>query len=97
MPAFITTFVDSIKGLWGRLNTLQRIAVAGGAVAVVACVIGLSLWAGRVEYKVLYSNLGPEDASSVIKALQADKITYQLADNGATILVPQEAKHCHIP
>ncbi len=90
MPAFITTFVDSIKGLWGRLNTLQRIAVAGGAVAVVACVIGLSLWAGRVEYKVLYSNLGPEDASSVIKALQADKITYQLADNGATILVPQE-------
>ena len=90
MPAFITTFVDSIKGLWGRLNTLQRIAVAGGAVAVVACVIGLSLWAGRVEYKVLYSNLGQEDASSVIKALQADKITYQLADNGATILVPQE-------
>ena len=90
MPAFITTFVDSIKGLWGRLNKHQRIAVAGGAVAVVACVIGLSLWAGRVEYKVLYSNLGPEDASSVIKALQADKITYQLADNGATILVPQE-------
>lgn len=90
MPAFITNLVDSIRGFWGRLNTLQRVAVAGGAVAVVACVIGLSLWAGRVEYKVLYSNLGPEDASSVIKALQADKITYQLADNGATILVPQE-------
>lgn len=90
MPAFITNLVDSIRGFWGRLNTIQRVAVAGGAVAVVACVIGLSLWAGRVEYKVLYSNLGPEDASSVIKALQADKITYQLADNGATILVPQE-------
>lgn len=90
MPTFITNLVDNLKGLWTRLNMIQRIAVASGAVILVAGAIGLSLWAGRVEYKVLYSNLGPEDASSVIKALQADKITYQLTDNGSTILVPQE-------
>ncbi|MDE7371971.1 MAG: flagellar M-ring protein FliF [Desulfovibrio sp.] len=90
MPTFITNLVDNLKGLWARLNMIQRVAVAGGAVALVACAIGLSLWAGRVEYKVLYSNLGPEDASSVVKALQADKTPYQLADNGTTILVPQD-------
>lgn len=88
MPTFIVNLAENLKGIWGRLSMIQRVAVAGGAVAIVACAIGLSLWASRVEYKVLYSNLGPEDASSVVKALQADKITYQLADNGATILVP---------
>ena len=90
MPTFMTNLADNLKGIWGRLSMIQRVAVAGGAVGIVACAIGLSLWASRVEYKVLYSNLGPEDASSVVKALQADKIAYQLVDNGTTILVPQD-------
>lgn len=53
-------------------------------------VIGMSIWLTRPEYKVLYSNLGPEDASVVIKTLQGDKVAYRITDNGATIMVPQE-------
>ena len=90
MPAFFTNFVDIIKGFWGRMSMIQRVAVAGGAVALLSAVIGLSVWLSRPEYRVLYSNLGAEDASHVIKALQTDKIPYQLADNGATIMVPRE-------
>ncbi len=90
MPAFMENIANNLKQFWSKLGMVQRIAIASGAVLAVACAIGLSLYLSRVEYKVLYSNLGPEDASSVVKALQADKIRYQLADNGATILVPQE-------
>ena len=90
MPAFIANFVDTLKGIWSKMSVIQRVAVAGGAVALLAAVIGLSVWVGRPEYRVLYSNLGAEDASHVVKALQTDKIPYQLADNGATIMVPKE-------
>lgn len=90
MPAFITRFVDAVKGLLGRMSLWQRMALAGGAVALLAGLIGLYVWLGRPEYRVLYSNLGPEDASHVVKALQTDKVPYQLADNGATIMVPRE-------
>ena len=91
---------------------IQRVAVAGGAVALLSVIIGLSIWLGRPEYRVLYSNLGPEDASHVVKALQTDKIPYQLADNGATIRgvrtdkkqrqqhtiqSPAEYQSCHAP
>ncbi|CAK7053833.1 MAG: Flagellar M-ring protein [Desulfovibrio sp.] len=90
MPAFIQQFVNSFKAVWARMSQLQRMAAAGGAVALLAAIIGLSIWMGRPEYRVLYSNLGPEDASVVVKALQADKVVYRITDNGATIMVPQE-------
>lgn len=90
MPAFIQQFVNSFTAIWAKMSPLQRIASVGGAVGLLAAVIGLSIWLSRPEYRVLYSNLGPEDASVVVKALQGDKVAYRIADNGATILVPQE-------
>ncbi|MBQ3059962.1 MAG: flagellar M-ring protein FliF [Desulfovibrio sp.] len=90
MPAFLTKIVDGLKSFWNKLNLVQRIAAAASMVVLLALLIGLSIWAGRPEYKVLYSNLGPEDASVVVKALQADKVPYQLTDNGGTIMVPQD-------
>ena len=90
MPAFIQQFVNALAAIWAKMSPLQRIASVGGAVGLLAAVIGLSIWLSRPEYKVLYSNLGPEDASVVIKTLQGDKVAYRITDNGATIMVPQE-------
>ena len=90
MPAFIQQFVNALAAIWAKMSPLQRIASVGGAVGLLAAVIGMSIWLSRPEYKVLYSNLGPEDASVVIKTLQGDKVAYRITDNGATIMVPQE-------
>ena len=90
MPAFIQQFVNALAAIWAKMSPLQRIASVGGAVGLLAAVIGMSIWLTRPEYKVLYSNLGPEDASVVIKTLQGDKVAYRITDNGATIMVPQE-------
>ena len=81
MPAFIQQFINSFKAVWAKMSQLQRMAAAGGAVALLAGIIGLSIWMGRPEYRVLYSNLGPEDASVVVKALQSDKVAYRITDN----------------
>lgn len=70
MPAFIAQFVNAIKGIWLKMSVIQRVAVAAGAVVLLSAIIGLSVWMGRPEYRVLYSNLGPEDASHVVKALR---------------------------
>lgn len=90
MPEWFQKLTDGAKGFFSKLSMIQRVAIAGGAVAVLAFVIGMSIWLSRPEYGVLYSNLGPEDASRVIKALQNDKTPYQLTDNGATIMVPKQ-------
>ena len=90
MPAFLQNFANNCKAFWNKLGLAQRISLAAGAVLTLACIIGFSLYLGRTEYKVLYSNLGPEDASQIVKSLQSEKIRYQLTDNGTTIMVPQE-------
>ena len=90
MHPLVQNLVDKCKGIYSSLKMWQRIAIAGGFALLLALVIGLSVWMGRTEYTVLYTNLGPEDASRVVKALQSDKVPYQLVDNGATVLVPKE-------
>ena len=90
MPAFLMQLVNSIKAVWARMSVAQRVMVLGGFVFISSAAIGLSVWASRPDMKVLYSNLSAEDASVVIKSLQADKVLYQLTDNGKTILVPKE-------
>ena len=91
MPAFLTQLLASFKNFWTRLQTWQRFALLGGITALMAGALGLSVWLSRPDYRVLYSNLGPEDAGVVLKALQADKVPYKIADKGGTIMVPKEA------
>ncbi|MBQ7608463.1 MAG: flagellar M-ring protein FliF [Desulfovibrionaceae bacterium] len=90
MSPILQNIVDKVKNFFKGLALWQRIAVGVSLVAFLAIIIGVSIVLSRPDFKVLYSNLGPEDAGKVIKALQTDKVPYQLADNGATILVPKE-------
>jgi flagellar M-ring protein FliF len=44
----------------------------------------------RTQYQVLFSGLSSDDAGAVVAALQERGVSYQLADGGGTILVPEE-------
>ena len=43
----------------------------------------------RTEYAVLYSGLRPADASAIVAELDAKGVTYELKDQGTTIMVPK--------
>ncbi len=61
------------------------------ALALVAVVIGglmfMSL-SGKPTYQPLFTNLQPQDAATITQKLTSDKVPYQLANNGSTVLVP---------
>ncbi|NLB89478.1 MAG: flagellar M-ring protein FliF, partial [Syntrophomonadaceae bacterium] len=44
-------------------------------------------------YEALYTDLTDKDAAAIIEKLEEDKISYKLADNGTTILVPADQKY----
>lgn len=88
MSNFLTGAVEKMKDLWSKTTITQRMFMGGVAVIVMATFIGFMVWINKPEMKVLYSNLGAEDASRVVKALQADKTPYTLENSGATVLVP---------
>lgn len=80
------SFWDSLerRGRWG----LVLGALLTAAVAVVALV-----WALRSDYEVLFSRLAEQDAAAIVAQLKRQKIEFELADAGTSILVPADQVH----
>lgn len=90
MPPFIAEYWTKIHGFWSDRTAAQRILIGGLAVSVVIAFALMIYWMNKPDYKVLMTNLYPEDASRIVGMLQADKEKYVLDDNGKTILVPAD-------
>ena len=61
--------------------------------AVIALVIGgyfFATWAAKPSYSILFNNLSTKDASAIVESLQKSGTSYELANDGQTILVPQD-------
>ncbi|MDY6972440.1 MAG: flagellar basal-body MS-ring/collar protein FliF [Thermodesulfobacteriota bacterium] len=78
-------------------RTLLKNLGPGKAVAVLALVsvlitglVFVVIWAGRPDFRILYSNLFPEDAGLVLAKLKEQKIPYRVSSNGTSILIPRE-------
>ena len=61
--------------------------------AVVALLVGgyfFATWASKPTYSILFNNLSTKDASAIVESLQKAGTKYELANDGQTILVPQD-------
>ncbi len=72
---------------------LRQLVLLLGVAAAVAAGLAVVLWSREPDYRVLYSNLAPERASSVMDALTAQNIPFKLEDNTGALLVPETELH----
>src|SRR5947208_1882613 len=90
----IGNFADRLQQMappiWQRMSGTQKAIIGGAVVAAAALGIGLFAWAQQPEYQKLYDGLTPTDASAVVAKLKEARIPYQIADGGASILVPSQ-------
>jgi flagellar M-ring protein FliF len=82
--------LTQIKEIWNRLPTTGRIATIGGAVATLGLIAALVYYGSQPEYGVLFSDLNPADAQSIVEKLKAANVPYSLSNGGTTIQVPQD-------
>jgi flagellar M-ring protein FliF len=84
---------NPLQAFWTRLAPAARIGVLGGATLAVA-VLAWALFVGlRQDYRVLFAELAPADASAVVAKLKETKVPYRLSDDGTAILVAAEQVH----
>lgn len=83
-------FVENLRGVMTRLTPRQKVQIGIALVATIGIVWGISLYATRVRYGVLFSNLRGEDAGPVVTALKSKRVPYRLSGGGSTIEVPVE-------
>ena len=81
--------MDQIKKLLSALSLRQLVTIAICAVAVAAAVTWLTRYQHESSLRPLYSSLSPEDASAIVQKLRESGVEYRVADNGASVLVPE--------
>jgi flagellar M-ring protein FliF len=86
LPAPVRRITDAFKSF-----TPGQKAVT--ITAVIALVVGgyfFATWASKPSYSILFNNLSTKDASAIVESLQKGGTKYELANDGQTILVPQD-------
>ncbi len=83
----------TITQYWEQLQARARAGLMVGVVLVLALTAGLAYWAMRGEHKVLFADMTPQDAATMVAELERLKVPYRLENEGNTILVPAEIVH----
>jgi len=73
-----------------RFDRRARIGLAAGAAAILIATVAASVWLLRTDQQVLFSDLAPQDAATIVAELDKMKLPYRLGGDGNTILVPAD-------
>ncbi len=68
----------------------QRIAVLTAAGGTIALIVALVVYGSQPEYAVLFSDLKPADAQTIVEKLKSKNVQYKLTNNGTAVSVPSE-------
>jgi len=82
-----------MRAWWNSLAARTRLALPAGLAAVTLLLAAASWWLLRPEPAVLFADLRPQDAAVITSELDKLKIAYDVADNGATLLVDRSQVH----
>ncbi len=77
------------KTLWRDTSLVGRIGFLGGVVGILGGLLALLLWLNRSDYQPLFTDMQARDMAAVAAALDKQKIPYEMAEDGTTILVDQ--------
>ena len=90
MPQAVTNVFQRIGRVIAGFSLAQRtIAIIGVAVLALG-IVALSSWLTRPTYTPLFSGMSATDANAVVEQLRSSSVPYELADGGATVLVPEK-------
>lgn len=81
-----TNILEVLKA-WPLTKKLALVAVTFISIAIFAIIITQSR---TVNFQLLYANLAPKDAGSVVSWLKGQRIDYNLKNNGQNIWIPAE-------
>jgi flagellar M-ring protein FliF len=79
------------QALLKQISITQRLGIIGAALAAVAMIGVLVMFASKPTYTPAFTGISAADAATIEGALRAANIPYQVTDAGTTIEVPVES------
>ncbi len=82
--------LSELFGIFNKLGPQQKLMIGGVTIGSLVLLGFLFTFLNEPKLAVLYSNMAQDDASKVIQYLSAQKIQYDITDNGSTIRVVED-------
>lgn len=83
-------FSDQVREFFDTLDTARKIGLVAVVALIIAASVAMIMWASKVQYEPLYTELNKEDASQIARILEERRIDYYMAENGTSIMVPED-------
>lgn len=90
MPTVLNDAVSRLTGAVKQFTIAQRTLAIIGIAGLVLGAIALSSWMNKPTMSPVFSGMSSADAAAVVDQLDSQGVSYQLADGGATVLVPAD-------
>lgn len=81
---------DTVTNYWRERTSRQKITYISTAVLIVIIIVVLSLFTFQTKYIPLYNNLSIHEVNQIKEELDERNITYELAQAGTVIKVPEK-------
>src|SRR4051812_22643647 len=86
LPAPVRRVADTFRSFTAG----QKAVTAAALIALIVGAYFFATWASKPTYSALFSNLSTKDAGAIVESLQKSGTKYELANDGQTVLVPQD-------
>lgn len=86
-------YFTQLRDLIAQLDIKAKIVIGVITGIVLVSLLLLIIRGADSNYQPLFQQLSADDAGEIVEELEARSVSYQLADNGKTILVPTENLH----
>src|SRR4051795_1715213 len=90
MPAAIVGPMNRVKTLLSTISLGQKIVIGLLLAGLVLGGFVFTRWITAPTMAPLFSNLASADASAIVEELNAEGVSYELADGGQTVMVAQD-------
>lgn len=82
--------LQKIGTVWQKIGLVQQVLLVAIVLTFVLAGAMLVHWARRPDMRMLYKDLGPEEASAITEKIGEQNIAYELRNGGTAIYVPKE-------
>ncbi len=93
MSNLMSQLGSQIREILVGMSASRRIAIVLFVGVVISSLVGLMMWTGQPEYRVLYTGLSQNDAGAVVTRLREQRIPYQYDEAGGVVKVPAGKIH----
>lgn len=87
---FLEKIIRNFTEFFNSLDFNKKVGLVTIASFIVACFVGIIIWASQTRMDVLYTELNREDAKKIAVLLEEKKIPYEMSNDGKTISIPEE-------